>query len=253
MAPNNPRLPIRKEPAMKPAFAIAGSLLATSLLAASGQTAFQNLDFEAANVPPLPPDQYAFVSPTLAFPGWTCYYGDNVATQVVQNTVSLGIYNISILGPNLSIPGVNIRILDGSYSAVLQSGFNPPGPILPATIAQTATVPSTALSLQMKVRAFSPSDLSGLLVTLGGQTVPMHPLQTTTNYVLLGGDITSFAGLREQLRITSLPLPSYSNNSLELDSITFSPQAVPEPHGCALILLGAATVLYGKSRFFRRS
>jgi hypothetical protein len=201
--------------------------------------AFQNLDFEATSIQPDPHNQPPFVAPESAFPSWTCYYGTNVAPYAIFNTVTLGAYAVALLGPGLDLPP-DIKVLEGEYSAVLQAGLGPPytpAGILPATIAQSGVVPANARSIQMEVHVFNPSSLAGFTVRLGNQEITMTTLNTTPDYILIGGDISALAGHLGELRISSLPLPSYSNNSIEIDAIQFSPQIVPEPE-CMLLLVG---------------
>src|SRR5437870_210517 len=59
-------------------------------LSGSAQGTFGNLGFESAIVPYLPPGQSAFVEFTNVFPGWTGYYGTNVADSAIYNSISLG-------------------------------------------------------------------------------------------------------------------------------------------------------------------
>jgi hypothetical protein len=82
----------------------------------------------------------------------------------------------------------------------------------------------------MKIGALSPEELG---VTIGGQNILMVPLQVRTNYTLYGGDITAFAGQVEEFRFgfDSAIFGSF----LELDSIEFSPEAIPEPRSLSLI------------------
>jgi hypothetical protein len=52
--------------------------------------AFQNLDFESANVSNLPSGQFEFVPVADGLPSWTAYVGTNELTQVSHNLISLG-------------------------------------------------------------------------------------------------------------------------------------------------------------------
>lgn len=217
-------------------------LLALSLLGHAlivrGQNAFQNLDFESAHVPFLNPGVAQFERFSDALPGWTGYFGTSVVTQAWHNTVSLGAANISILGPFFTFPGNGIRILDGYYSAVIQAGVVSGPFIVPTMIAQTGLVPADARSIRMEVQPDLRNETNGFQVTLGGQVISMVPLSTTTNYIVFGGDISAFAGLAAELRISALPLPMDGNTSLELDDITFSSQSIPEPQMGSLAALG---------------
>lgn len=82
------------------------------------------------------------------------------------------------------------------------------------------------------------------VVTLGGQTVNMVPLETFPSYTLYGGDVSSFAGQVETLRFTEPPSGVIPPSSVLLDDIVFSPQVVPEPTVFVLSALGA--LLFGR-------
>ena len=65
------------------------------------QGTFQNLNFEAANLPVIPNGQVGgFVSSTDAIPSWTAYYGTSQTFQVLHNNFTTGGVNISVFGPN---------------------------------------------------------------------------------------------------------------------------------------------------------
>ena|SRR5438876_9410777 len=94
-----------------------------AVLTAGAQGTFQNLNFEAANLTPVPPGQFGgSASISNALPFWTGYLGTNQVTQVFHNNVSLGGPSIDIFGPNWT----NDPIIEGLYTAVLQPGVSPP-------------------------------------------------------------------------------------------------------------------------------
>ncbi len=77
------------------------------------QGAFQNLDFESANLPPIPAGQNGGdVSITAALPAWSADIGTTPVSQVLQNNYDLGSASVSILTPNWS--GVNPGIIGGN-------------------------------------------------------------------------------------------------------------------------------------------
>ena len=192
-------------------------LLLTAVIPTSAQPAFQNLDFESANIPPLG-GRVPFAD---VFPGWTGYIRTTQAAYVDVNAIPLG-EGISIVGPNSFFP-----TLEGDYSAILQVVYP-----ATATFAQTGLIPATAQSLQMKVWASTRDELG---VTIGGQNIAMVPLQVTTAYTVYGGDIAAFAGEVEELRIGFGPIPTYSFGFMELDSMEFSSMAIPEPRNLHLV------------------
>jgi len=195
----------------------------------SGQD-FQNLDFESANLSPIPLGQFGgFVPITNALSGWTGYLGATQVTQVLQDNLTLGSGSIDILGPDWAFGGSSV--IDGQYSVELQPGLNNTPSAFAATIAQIGMIPITAKSLQFK-KAPTEDPFS---VTIGGQAISMIPLQNSSTYILYGGDISIFAGLTEELRMSALP----GTFGFSLDDIVFSPSSVPEPNTLGLIALGA--------------
>lgn len=192
-----------------------------------GQGTFGNLDFEATTIPPGTPA--GSVSTADAFPGWQAYYGSSLQPVVRYNMPSIAVPNISLVGPGAGFASP----LEGSYSALLQSGFDG-SDFLSASLAQTGTIPPGALFLQMRV--YNPLNDS-FQVTVGGNTVAILPIQTTPQYTVYAGDIASLAGLTTELRISALANAVPSASTIYLDSIRFS--AVPEPSTWALFALGS--------------
>jgi hypothetical protein len=222
------------------------TLLATCtvITSARAQGNFQNLDFESASLPSVPAGQYGgFVSFGAGLPGWTGYEGTNQTGEVLQNNLSGGSVNISVLGPDWG-NSLGVSVLDGSYSAVLQAGDFTFGSES-ASIAQMGLIPASAKSIQMKIEPLNglntgPSSAAYLGVMIAGQNVVMVPLSSTADYTIYGGDVSAFAGQTNQLEITSESGPgNYALNSLELDDITFSTQPIPEPGALGLFGLGA--------------
>jgi hypothetical protein len=202
-----------------------GVVLLSILRNATGQD-FQNLDFESANLSPIPSGQFGgFVPIANALPGWTGYIGSIQVTTVGQNDETLGDASIDILGPDWSYGG----IIEGQYTVVLQPGFDPfgSGQNVSVSIAQFGLVPANALSLEFKAQTSS-----SFSVSLGGQDLSLIPLGTGSNYTLYGADISPFAGQVETLGITALAAP---NTTDYFDSFVFSPSSVPEPSALSLL------------------
>ena len=196
------------------------------------QGAFQNLDFEAANLSPIPPGQSGGLVPiTSALPGWSGDLGSTPVTQVLQNNQTLGDASIDLLGPSWTHGG----IIEGQYTVVLQPGFATAGDAyVSASISQTGLVPARARSLQFK--AETGSDFS---VSLGGETLSLMPLGSGANYTLYGADIAAFSGQEEALTITALAGPCTTDY---FDSFDFSPAAVPEPCALSLMRIGGLAI-----------
>jgi hypothetical protein len=201
----------------------------------SGQS-FENLDFESANLSPIPSGQFGGLVPISdALPGWTGYLGTNQVTQILQNNLTLGNPSIDILGPDWSFG--TYGIIEGQYTLVLQSGGNVP--FFSASVSQSGLVPANSLSLQFKAQTFT-----SFSVSLGGQALSLIPLGTGANYTLYGADISPFAGQVETLAITALAGP---NTTDYFDSIVFSPSAVPEPSVFGLLAFGGLLFAFRRS------
>jgi hypothetical protein len=205
----------------------------------NAQGSFQNLNFENATLPAIPPGG-GFEPSSNAIPGWTGYLGENQTTSILHNDVTIGSANISILGPNY-FPD---NIIAGQYTVVLQSGASGPEYVLvDASIAQMGSVPTNALSLQFLIQA-----TSSFSVSFAGNSLPVSVLSTAPNYRKYGADISQYSGQTGELRFTAL---SSQFTSLFLDSIAFSSQAVPEPSTLGLFTLGSL-VLGWRLRCTRR-
>jgi len=184
---------------------------------ASGQS-FQNLNFEQAVITPDPSSPYYpyGVFASSAIPGWTAV-GFISPTDILYNDISLGATSVSLVG--VSDPfGPNS--LNGAYSIDLYGGVQ--GPAAGASINQTGLVPSGAAS----IRFIAQGGFGPLLVSLGGQNIPISALSTGPNYTTYAGDVSAFAGQVEQLSFTT---PQGINNYWNLDDIQFSVSPVPEP------------------------
>lgn len=207
-------------------------LLYLSFTSALWAQAFQDLNFEAANVSNLPPNQSEFVSVANGLPGWSAYIGTNQLTQVGHNWITLGDANVGLWGPNY---GFGLLSLEGTYTAILQpGGFDGQGG-QPASIAQTALIPLAASSLRFLARLTYTNDL---VVSVGGQSTPVVPLGSGS----FGCDVSAFAGSVEELRFTIAN--THGNDLNFLDAITFSTEAVPEPSAFALTA-AAVMLLFG--------
>jgi hypothetical protein len=212
--------------------------LLTIILLLSGKPcaraqAFVNLDFEAANVAGLSARDIVPISQAL--PGWSACAFDSLAT----NTATQAVYDgISGSGTFISIEDTTVGEvgpIQGKYSAWLYAEAG----VYTEQLSQTGLVPAGTQSLLVEAH----DESSPFVVTLGGQVVTMVPLQTFSDYILYGGDISEMAGTEATLSFTepyaTVPQPWL----LELDNIQFSPSTVPEPGLLALTALGG--VLFG--------
>lgn len=207
------------------------TLLFLSSIGQHGYTqGFVNLDFESANLSPVPSGQYGgFVPISNALPGWTGYINGSQVTNALQNNLTVGSSSIDILGPDWINNGA-ISIIEGNYTVLLQGG-SPAN--YSAAIAQTGLIPVDARSLEFK--SDTVSSLGQIAVTIGGQSISLTPLTTTSTYILYGGDISAFSGQTEELRFTA---PGASALLFSIDSVVFSTSPVPEPSVLGLLALG---------------
>jgi hypothetical protein len=200
-------------------------------LAVRAQGTFQNLDFESANLPVLQPGQSLNVAVADALPGWTAYLGAEPQTTVLYNAQTLSDASISILGPNYELPPV----IEGNFTAVLKAGNYGIGKAA-ASLAQVGQVPVFAESLHVKVLTSTES----FIFSLGGVPIQMVLLASEPSFSLYAGDVSGFAGQVTELRLTAPTTGAQPYYGFRVDSIVFSPQAIPEPNAVALFLLGSA-------------
>jgi hypothetical protein len=214
---------------MKTAIAI---IILASSVATFAQGTFQNLDFEEAN----PTAGYTLAA---LFPGWQAFYNSTPVSVVGYDDESLGVALLSIN---------NGALIQGSYTAFLQSAVVG-SQSTSVTLSQTGLVPTGTESIQLD--ANEPNGGS-FAVTLGGDTISMVSRQSFSGYTLYGGNISAWSGQDATLSITQLAPATengeYSPSLLELDNITFSPQAIPEPNPLALTGIGG--VLFALYRRF---
>jgi hypothetical protein len=228
-----------------PSWLSAGLALLLGAAGAAGQGTFQNLDFEAANIPSGTPPTGSLVSITNALPGWSCsfaYLGYEASQRndVFYDGVSLGGPMISIIDRASGLYGT-YHSLQGTYSAFLFGGLSSGDPAS-VTITQTGLVPNGTTSILMDVYGYPAQRWYGFTVSLGGQTINMVPDQTFPLYTQYEGDVSAFAGQTAQLSITALapPLGDIDPNGVLLDDIRFL--TIPEPSAFALSALGALLI-----------
>jgi hypothetical protein len=207
---------------------------------AQAQGTFQNLNFESANLTPIPSGQDGGEVPiSSALPGWSGDIGDTPVTQVLQNNYTLGQAGIDIFGPNWN--SADPGIIDGNYTVFLQAGQAPGGIATDnASLWQDGTIPANTESLVLKAWSFRPN--APFSVSFNGNVLSPFALSTGQsasgqNYTLYGYNIAAYAGQTGQLELTAPfgTTPSW----VEFDDISFSTQTVPEPSPLALTGVGA--------------
>ena len=204
---------------------IASQVVSVSLvISALAQGTFQNLNFEQANpISAGDPGAPYFVTATSALPYWRVCYGGVQETQVSYNAVSTGATQVTLVSTDIPL----YDAIDGSYSVLLQ-GIVPGSE---ASISQTGMIPSATETLLFEAQP----GIGPLDVQLGTQIIPLSTVGSGPNYALYAADISAWAGDTEELTFSAI---GGSYNNWELDDITFSPNAVPEPSTLALLVTG---------------
>jgi len=213
--------------------ALSCALGLAALSCAYAQGTFQNLNFEAAQLIPIPGDINGAVHFDAAFPGWTGYLGNQQATSAIPNGLPISFtYNPFIV---LATP----YAMQGNYMVTISGGYGyPPSPNwTPASIAQTGTIPAYAKSIKLLTNQPNVPGAGAGLVRLDGVAVQLYHLGSTANYgEMWGGDISSSAGQLRELRLFG--------GWTSFDDITFSPSPIPEPGGYELALFAGALLLW---------
>lgn len=215
-------------------------LLGTAAFRATAQGTFQNLNFELANpgtltTSPGDPIPYANNVPISdALPYWSVYYGNEQQMGINVNDPSLRAVAVTLIAP-----GDNP--IDGNYSVLLQGGAGNGGSAA-ASISQTELIPAGMESLLFEAQ---PGDAT-LEVLIGTQDVPITAIGNGPNYTLYGANISEWAGDTEELTFSAVGEDSSPNN-WEIDDISFSTTAVPEPN--AVFLLGIGGLMF---TFYRK-
>jgi hypothetical protein len=210
---------------------------------------FTNLNFESAT----------FVSAGLnsvqfnqAFPGWIGTAGGVQQTLALSNAVYLDTAGISIINSNFDNSGYPPGgVIQGKYTAILQSGLSPTNESLPVdvSLSQTGLVPMGTESLLFS--AHTVFDSSGAFnVSLGGQNLSLNVISNALNYTVYGANISAWAGDTAQLSFTVLgENPHVNDEYFFLDNIQFSASPIPEP---CVFCLSALSGLFLASRRWKK-
>jgi hypothetical protein len=208
----------------------------------NAQGTFQNLDFEQASIIPIvgSPNPYA-ITVADALPYWTVSYGTVQQTQIYYNVQSLGGTLVSLYASGYpSAFGGSLPIIDGNFSVSLDFGAVN-GVRTAPSISQVGQIPAGTQSLFFDATGLP----SGSEVLIGNDSLTLFPVGTGngngTGYTIYGANISAWAGQTEQLTFTS-------GGYWEIDDISFSPGAVPEPS--TLELTGIGGVLFALYRRF---
>jgi len=192
------------------------------------QGTFQNLNFESANVSGYSPDTEVPIS--VALRGWNGFYGTSQTSEVGYDIISIG----GAVNALVDNEAPAFQPLQGNDSAFLFGGVG-----VSATISQTGTIPTGTESIFMDAFEYDASPI----VAINGQSISMMPVESFENYTLYGGTVPAAdVGQSVTLSLTD-PAPQTGGPSMfEVDDITFSPNAVPEPSTLALVLMGGVAL-----------
>ena len=229
---------------------LAVALVTLSLASVSLGAAFQNLDFEQAQIQSAPPnfipfDAYPPISAAGALPGWTVREDGVACTAVWGAPNALDETSVTLMGPSYSP-------IQGSYSVRLYAFADAPAGLYhTASISQTGDLPADARSIQLLIRGGS-FVKAAPLVTLNGVQINMSPPSGSGPTISMVGDVTAFAGTTAQLAIQSLGVPGggfpQDENLFDLDAIVFSPVPVPESGSATLATIGFVLVVLASKR-----
>jgi hypothetical protein len=197
------------------------------VLAASAQGTFQNLNFEEAM-----PNQFnGTISAAQAIPDWTAEIAGVEQTEILQNGFSTGAPEVSLITPNPQYPP-----LDGNYSVLLT------GTGETASITQMGLIPTGTETMFFDSFQGGPGNL---LVSVGTQSVGFSAVAKYPGYTVYGANISAWAGTTEAIAFTA-STTTIGINNWEIDDISFSPGAIPEPN--PFVLTGLGALLFGLYR-----
>jgi hypothetical protein len=196
---------------------------------------FSNLNFESSATTGIPADGI-WLNWGLAAPGWQHPVGGDSVFVYHKNPPPGSIAQYYFLVDSTSTIW---SPLEGQFSLALVSGHynrnDPSSPWVNAYIEQTGYVPQDAKSFQL----FAEGEFT---LSINSTEVPI----TTLDSHLYGADVSSYAGQLVSMRISSTSTQVQS--PVIVDGLSFSPQAIPEPSGAALLVMGLAAGILAKRR-----
>ncbi|MCL5098228.1 MAG: hypothetical protein M1608_12015 [Candidatus Omnitrophica bacterium] len=206
----------------------------------AGAAPFQNLGFDEAvtnNLVPTDPRERPIYGdglgpPEEMMPGWHMFLGTNSISSIGLNLTPPGYGYATLISANPPQLGFVLPV-EGLYSLDMLPGSHP------ITLLQIGEIPTGSKSIQF-LSYGSPVQLevSGSLVPLFYTPLPFDPRIPDYNQPSIAmGDISPFAGQNVELKF--IAISEFNQNPYHgLDSISFSPLAIPEPAGVALLSIG---------------
>ncbi len=203
-------------------------------LTASAQ-GFINLNFESTSASGIPADGI-WLNWGLAAPGWHHPSGGDSVFVYHKTPPQASFAQYYFLVDSASS---SWSPLEGQYSLALVSGHynrnDASSPWVNASIGQTGVIPKDALSLQL----FAKGDFT---LSINSKAVPV----TSLNGDLYGADVSAYAGQAVSLEISSTT--TQVQTPVIIDGMHFSVQAVPEPSGASLLIMGLVAGILAKRR-----
>lgn len=210
-------------------------VLAVSFAAGTCAAEFVNLNFELATTNRVYSTGGGRAgSPDDLLPGWGLKLGGSAVTEIAFDTLLPGSPFAAVISPQ----GPSSDWISGKYTLFLLPGLRlGTDEVVNYSLAQEGDVPADARSLQFDAREFFGEFFA---VRVNGETLPTTILGSgPRGSMLLGADISSYAGTTVQLELaTQSRFSSQGFSPHVIDSIRFSPEAVPEPGAGALLLTG---------------
>lgn len=171
-------------------------------------------------------------------PGWSLRYDDEIQSTIGVNigpTVSR--FGVALLAGRRNSFGIPV---EGLYSLGLGNGAEENGTQLIWSLSQSGDVPPDAKSIRFGT-SFNP-----LSIQIDGEELSTVFLESKLGFEIFGADISRFAGKTVNLEFHTRPLGF--NEAYVVDTISFSPVAVPESRSFILFLAAIGVALTTRMR-----
>lgn len=204
---------------------------------------FQNLDFESAVIQAAPPnyvpgDAYDPIDAAAALPFWTVREDNTICNAIWGQPAALDETSVALVDTRYSP-------IQGNYCVQLYAYADAPSDLFHfASISQVGNLPLGTKTIQFLVS--SPPVAGGMIeavptVSLNGVAINLFAQSTSGGIVTMVGDVSAFVSSLAELKIQCIGtsgLPgTESENIFDLDGISFSPNSIPEPTCCEMLLL----------------